>query len=130
MTNRKHKQELSRRERQVMDILYARGKASAAEVQQDLPDQPSYSATRMLLQRLQKKGLAQFETQGAKYVYSPAVPRSSAGKAAWSRLVDTFFKGSPASAFSALLGESSENLTDEELDELEQLVAQEKAKRK
>lgn len=121
---------LTRREREVMDVIYALGRASAADVQDQLPDRPSYSATRMLLQRLQKKGLIRYQMDGARYIYSPATPRTSAGRAAWSRLVRTFFGGSTGSAFSALLGASSERLTDEELEELERLVAKEKAKRK
>ncbi len=121
---------LSKRERQVMDILYARGEASVAEVQADLPDQPTYSATRMLLQRLSKKGLAHFHTQGAKYIYAPAESHSSAGKSAWQRLVDTFFSGSPVRAFSDLLGSAADSLSDAELDELERLVAAAKHRRK
>ena len=124
------KPELTRRERQVMDIVYARGRASVAEVQADLPDEPTYSATRMLLQRLQKKGVLQIETAGAKYIYSPSTPKLSAGQAAWSRLVNTFFGGSAASAFSALLGSDSQTLSDAELDELERLVAEARARRK
>ncbi len=121
--------ELTRRERQVMDIVYARGRVSAADVQAALPDEPSYSATRMLLQRLAKKGLLTHETEGARYMYLPATPRSAAGNAAWSRLVSTFFGGSMGSAFSALLGESTETLSDEELDALERLVAEARKKR-
>lgn len=112
-----------------MDVVYAFGAVSVAEVQAELPDKPTYSATRMLLQRLHKKGLVQHRMDGPRYIYSPATPRTSAARAAWSRLVKTFFGGSSASAFSALIGASSERLTDEELDELEKLVAREKARR-
>lgn len=124
------KQDLTRLERQVMDIVYAAEKVSVAGVQTELPGEPSYSATRMLLQRLQKKGLVSFEMDGPKYIYSPVTPRAHAGNAAWSRLVQTFFGGSTANAFSALLGESSETLSDQELDDLEKMVAQAKAKRR
>ena len=130
MVNPSEAAKLTRREREVMDIVYARGSASVADVQADLSDEPTYSATRMLLQRLQKKGFVRHRMDGPRYLYSPATPKTSAARAAWSRLVRTFFGGSTASAFSALLGASSDRLTDEELDELERLVAEEKAKRK
>lgn len=113
-----------------MDVVYARSRVSVADVQGELPDEPSYSATRMLLQRLQKKGLINFEMDGPKYIYAPVTPKAHAGKAAWSRLVHTFFGGSTANAFSALLGAASENLSDEELDDLERMVAEAKAKRR
>ncbi len=124
------KQELPRREREVMDVVYASEKVSVADVQAQLPDHPTYSATRMLLQRLYKKGLVTFEMQGPKYIYSASTHKSTAGKAAWARLVKTFFDGSAANAFSALLGPSSETLSDDELAELEKLVADVKARRK
>ena len=120
---------LTRREREVMDIVYARGRVSAGELQTLLPDQPTYSATRMLLQRLQKKGLVTFESDGPKYIYSPVTPRSRAGTAAWARLVQTFFGGSSASAFSSLLGATSQSLSNDELDQLEDLIAKAKEQR-
>jgi len=122
--------ELTRRERQVMDILYAASSASVADVQAELKDKPTYSATRMLLQRLEKKGLVSFHMEGAKYIYSPSVPSSSAINVAWRRLVKIFFAGSMGTAFSALLDSSTESLSDAELDELEAVVAAAKAKRK
>lgn len=122
--------DLSRRERMVMDIVYRLGSVSVAQVQQALSDEPTYSATRMLLQRLHKKNLLQHEHAGAKYLYSPITTPRNAGKAAWKRLVSTFFGGSTASAFSALLGASAESLTDAQLDELEAAIAAAKAKRK
>lgn len=125
-----HKQELSRRERQVMDIVFANSRVSVADVQAHLPDDPTYSATRMLMQRLQKKGLLTFVMDGPRYLYSASTPKAKAGKAAWMKLVRTFFDGSSANAFNALFGASSESLSDAELAELENLVAQAKAKRK
>lgn len=124
------KQELPRREREVMDVVYASEKVSVADVQAQLPDNPTYSATRMLLQRLYKKGLVTFDMQGPKYIYSASTHKAAAGKAAWAKLVKTFFGGSTANAFNALLGPSSETLSDDELAELEKLVAQVKANRK
>ncbi len=132
MTNKETKKDsiLSRRERQVMDIVYANGRVSVADVQIALPDEPSYSATRMLMRRLHKKGLVKFAMEGPKYVYSASTPRRAAGKAALTRLVKTFFDGSTAAAFSSLLGTSSEKLSDHELDELRKLVAQAKERRR
>ena len=124
------RQELPRREREVMDVVFAKEKVSVADVQAQLSDAPTYSATRMLLQRLYKKGLVTFEMQGPKYIYRASTPKVAAGKAAWTRLVKTFFDGSTASAFNALLGPSSETLSDDELAELEKLIAQVKARRK
>ena len=130
MTKATRTQELSRRERQAMDIVYATGKVSAADVQVRLPGNPSYPATRMLLKRLHEKGFLSFVMQGAKYIYSPSTPKQKAGKAALDRLVRTFFDGSQAKAFNAFLGNSTESLSDEELDELELFIANAKARRK
>ncbi len=121
---------LSRRERQVMDIVYANGRVSVADVQAELPDKPSYSATRELMRRLYKKRLVNFTMVGPKYVYSASTPRGTAGKAALVRLVKTFFDGSTAAAFSTLLGTSSEELSDDELDELQKLIEQTMERRK
>ena len=104
-----------------MDIVYAKGKASAAEVQAELPGQPTYSATRVLMQRLHKKGLLKHEMDGPRYIYSPTTPRSDAGRRALRKLVKTFFDGSRVQTMTALLG-STEKLSDAELDELERLV--------
>lgn len=126
----KNKNELSKRERQVMDIVYANGSVSVSDVQSYLPDEPTYSATRMLMQRLQKKELLTFVMDGPKYIYSASAPRQTAGRAALAKLMNTFFDGSKTNTFNALLGISSETLSDEELDELEQVIAKAKEKRK
>lgn len=119
--------QLSRRERQIMDIVYARGEASAAEVHQGLPDAPSYSAVRTLLRILEEKGHLRHRTAGIKYVYLPTRPRSQAAKSALRRLLDTFFEGSTSQAVAALL-ESPD--TRPEPAELERLAAMiEKARR-
>ena len=130
MTKQKNATDLTRRERQVMDIVYARGRVSVADVQADLADNPTYSATRMLMQRLHKRGLITFDMDGARYIYSATTPRTSAVEAAWSRLVKTFFDGSNAAALSTLLGASSDELSDAQLAELEDLVARAKARKK
>lgn len=107
---------LSRRERQILDILYAKGSATTAEVLSALPDPPSYSAVRALLRILEEKGHARHESQGTKYVYLPLVPRESARNSALTRIVKTFFEGSAAQAAAALVDSGS--LSDEELTRL------------
>ncbi len=115
---------LPRREQEVLDLVYRIGRASAREVQNALPDQPSYSATRMLLKRLHKRGLLDAERCGTKDIYQPVTPKQKAGTAAFNRLLQIFFDDSPAQAFSALL--ANERLDAREIEELEQLIAQAK----
>ena len=121
------KPDLSKRERQAMDAIYAHGALSASQLQALLPGAPSYSATRILLRRLVAKDLLTFTNEQNRYIYSAKVPRSTAGQAALERLVETFFDGSPTSTFSALLGISSEKLSADELQELERMIAKAKA---
>lgn len=111
---------LSRRERQILDILYAKGTATAAEVLEALPDPPSYSAVRALLRILEDKGHARHEAQGTRYVYLPMVPRERARNSALSRIVKTFFDGSAAQAAAALVDSGS--LSDDELAKLSSLI--------
>ena len=111
---------LSRRERQILDILYAKGSATAAEVREAMPDAPSYSSVRALLRILEEKGHALHQTQGTRYVYVPSVPRESARHSALSRIVTTFFDGSAAQAAAALVDSGS--LSDEELTRLSALI--------
>ena len=110
--------ELSRRERQIMDVLLAAGEASAEEVRSRLPDPPSNSAVRAMLARLEEKGHATHEEKGLRYVYRPAISRQEAQRSAVSRLVRVFFDGSAAQAVTGLLGQSADQLDDAELDEL------------
>lgn len=107
---------LSRRERQILDILYAKNSATAAEVRDAMADPPSYSAVRALLRILEEKGHARHENQGTRYVYVPSVPRESARHSALTRLVATFFDGSAAQAAAALVDSGS--LSDDELTRL------------
>ena len=111
---------LSRRERQILDILYAKGSATAAEVREALPDAPSYSAVRALLRILEEKGHAQHQAQGTRYLYVPSVPRESARNSALIRIVKTFFDGSAGQAAAALVDSGS--LSDEELSRLSELI--------
>jgi predicted transcriptional regulator len=113
---------LSRRERQIMDILYRQGRATAAEVMAALPGDPTYSTVRTQLRVLEEKGHVRHEEQGLRYVYSPAVPRTAARKSALRHLVETFFDGSAERAVAALLGGEGARLTDEELDRIAAMV--------
>lgn len=115
--------DLSRRERQILDVLYNRGRATASEIQAAVPDAPSYSAIRALLRILEEKGHVCHVADGARYVYTATVPRKKASVEAIRHLVKTFFDGSPAAAAIAFVGESAEKLSQEDLDRLEALIA-------
>ncbi len=114
--------DLSRRERQIMDIVYRRGRATAAQVRGELPDAPSYSAVRTLLRILEGKGHLSHTNEGTRYVYLPTHPRKSAGRAALKRVLRTFYHGSVESAVAALLHVSEAGLSKEELRRLSQLI--------
>jgi predicted transcriptional regulator len=119
---------LTRRERQIMDILYRRGSASAAEVIQDLHDNPSDSTVRTHLRILEEKGHVQHQEVGLRYVYSPKVPRTAVRQSALKHLVDTFFDGSTEKVVAALIGAAGSKLSKEELRRIAELV--EKAEKK
>lgn len=120
-------QGLSRRERQILEILYQRGKASAADVREAMEDAPSYSAVRTLLGVLVEKGHVRYEAEGLKYVYMAAVPREKARRTAVKHLMDTYFGGSPDQIVAALLDVSASKLTPGELDRMAAMI--EKAKK-
>lgn len=113
---------LSRRERQIMDILYRQERATAAEVMAALPGDPTYSTVRTQLRVLEDKGHVRHEEDGLRYVYFPAVPRSTARKSALRHLVETFFDGSAERAVAALLGGEAARLSDEELERISDMV--------
>ncbi len=113
---------LSRRERQVMDILYARGRASATEIHEALPDKPTFSATRAVIRTLEEKGHLRHEEQGLRYLYLPVVPVEKARRTALSHMVSTFFEGSPSRLMATLLDDSSARLSAAELASLEALI--------
>ena len=115
-------QKLSRREREIMDILHEHREATAQEVRARLPNPPSNSAARALLARLEAKGCITHLERGLKYVYRPAVSRETARQSAISRLARVFFEGSLASAVSGMVAQSGDELSDEELDELEAAI--------
>jgi predicted transcriptional regulator len=122
-------QQLSRRERQIMDILYERQPCSAQEIQEYLPDPPSYSAVRALLARLVEKQLVQFRQEGARYMYFPCVAEEKAQESAMSRLLKTFFKGSPARAVSALLDMDADGMSAREIEEIERKIQRLKSRK-
>lgn len=113
---------LSRRERQMMDILYQRGRATAAEVHELLPDPPSYSAVRAKLRVLEEKGHIRHEAQAARYIYSPVVARDRAKESALRHLLSTFFDNSAEQAMTALLELKPGNFSGEKLDNLSKLI--------
>ena len=117
-----HALQLSRRERQILDILYQQGRATAAEVRASLPDPPGYSAVRAMLRVLEQKGHVRHQEQGLRYVFVPTVPRDTARRSALRHLLDTFFHGSAEQAVTALLDASDSRLSGEELDRLQQVI--------
>jgi len=114
---------LTRRERQIMDILFRRGRATAAEVMADLTGEPSYSTVRTQLRVLEEKGHVRHDEEGLRYVYAAAVGRQAARKSALRHLVETFFDGSAEKAVAALLGGEGARLTHDELARLAGLIA-------
>jgi predicted transcriptional regulator len=113
---------LTKRERQIMDVLYRLGRATAAEILDALPGAPSYSTVRTQLRVLETKGHVRHEEHGLRYVYMPTVPRHAARKSALKHLVDTFFDGSHAKVVAALLGGEASRISDEELARIAALV--------
>jgi BlaI family penicillinase repressor len=113
---------LTRRERQIMDVLYRRGRATAAEVMGDLPGEPNYSTVRTQLRVLEDKGHVRHDEEAGRYVYAPAVPRHAARKSALKHLVETFFDGSAEQVVAAVLGGEASRLSDDELDRVSAMI--------
>ena len=113
---------LSRRERQIVDILYELGEGAVAEVQERLPDPPSYSSVRAMLAKLERKGHIQHFEKGLRYVFRPVIPKTTARDRAVERMIRTFFDGSVSQAINGLLGKSAEKLSAEELEELRRRI--------
>lgn len=126
MTSKPTTPALTKRERQIMDVLYKKGRATAVEVMAELPGDPHYSTVRTQLRILEEKGHVAHEEQGLRYVYIPAVPRRAARKSALRHLVDTFFDGSAEQVVAAVLGGEGARLSQEELDRIAELVAKAK----
>ena len=127
MANHSHKK-LSRREREIMDIVYERGRVTVTEVMERLNEAPSYSAVRALMRILEEKGALRHETQGQRYVFLPTLAREEAKRSALKRMLQVFFDNSTESAVAALLDLSDTKLTDEEWNRLTSIV--EEAKRR
>ena len=119
---------LTRRERQIMDSVYARGQATVSEVLDDLPDAPSYSAVRAMLRKLEEKGHLRHDASGPRYVYEATLAREEARGSALERLVRTFFDGSPTKTVAALIDSDGLDLSEAELDEMAALI--DRAKRR
>jgi BlaI family transcriptional regulator, penicillinase repressor len=113
---------LSRRERQVMNIIYEKGQATATDIHESLPDRPTFSATRAIIRTLEEKGHIRHEEQGLRYIYLPVVSPDKAKRSALAHVVSTFFSGSASSLMATLLESSTGNLTDDELEELEKMI--------
>lgn len=122
--------QLSRRERQIMDVLFRDGESTVAAVQASIPDPPSYSAVRALLAVLVDKKLVTYRQEGRAYIYRPTVNPDAARESALKHVVQTFFDGSVAGAVSSLVDLSGNRLSDEDLDRLERLVKESRSRRK
>ena len=120
--------DVGRRERQIMDTLYRRGRATVAEVLEDLPDPPSYSAVRSMLRLLEEKGLVTHDWDGPRHVFRPTADTRQVQRSAAQHLLRTFFNNSMESAVSAMLGVTERPLTSEELDRLAKLIEQARKK--
>ena len=118
---------LSRRERQIMDILYQRGRATASEIHEAMPDPPTYSAVRAKLRVLEDKGHVRHAEEGLRYVYLPTLGRDTARRSALRHMVSTFFEGSVEQAVAALIDLSTADLSPHDLDRISNLIAQSKA---
>ncbi len=114
--------ELGRRERQIVEALYRLGEASVAQVRDELPDPPTYSAVRGMLNLLVSKGIALTREQGRRYLYRAAAPKQRTGASALKNLVRTFFAGAPVDAVAALLDGSAGKLTDDQLREIREMI--------
>ncbi|HMF08320.1 MAG TPA: BlaI/MecI/CopY family transcriptional regulator [Thermoanaerobaculia bacterium] len=115
---------LSRRERQIMEVVYREGQATATDVLARIPDPPSYSAVRAMLRILEQKGHLRHVAEGNRYVYRPTVPADRARRSALKSLLQTFFEGSPEKAVAALLDMSRSELSAGDLDRLSRLIEQ------
>jgi BlaI family transcriptional regulator, penicillinase repressor len=129
-TTSKGEPELSRRERQIMDVLFTRGRATGPEIQEGLPDKPNYSSVRTILRVLERKGYVRHVEEGLRYVYEPTVAREAASRSALQRIIRTFFDGSAKEAVAALLDPAAFELSEAELSELARIVDRAKKERK
>lgn len=124
MAAKKPLSNLSRRERQIMEVLYRDRQATAGEVLERLPDPPGYSAVRAMLRILENKGHIRHQSDGNRYVYEPRLPRERAGRPALAGVIETFFDGSTEKAVAALLDLSRDELSEADFDRLSDLIEQ------
>jgi predicted transcriptional regulator len=124
MVREKNFQNLGRRERQILDVVFRLGEASVGDVLEHLPDPPAYDSVRTMIRLLERKGYLRHRREGTKYIYRPIQSHESASRSALSHLMKTFFQGSAAETVAAIFDVSSDNLSDEELKRLEQLIEQ------
>ena len=124
MPKRESNEGLSRRERQILDVIYRLGKASAADIREELPDPPTYTAVRTLLGILQEKGHVKFQSDGTRYIYEPVVPREEMAKSVMDGVLQTFFGGSIERVVSTLIDSEESNVTPEQLDRLAEIIAE------
>lgn len=120
--NRLEKGQMSRRERQIIEIIYRLGQATAKEVQENLPDPPSYSAVRALLATLEGKDMVKHSKEGRRYVYKPSITPRRAKRTALSNLLNTYFKGSPENLVASLLDPSDQQLSKKDIDSIRDLL--------
>jgi len=121
---------LTRREREIMDVLYRLGRATANEVMEQLSGEPNYSTVRTQLRVLETKGHVRHEEHGLRYIYIPTAPRHSVRQSALKHLIETFFEGSAEKMLSSLLGSEGSKLSDEDLDRLAQLIKKARKERR
>ena len=126
----KNDPDLSRRERQIMDVLFARGRATGQEIQEGLRDKPNYSSVRTILRVLERKGYVRHVEEGLRYVYEPTVAREAASRFSLQRYATTFFDGSSKEAVAALLDPSAFQLSEKELSELARMIERATKERK
>lgn len=119
---KRKKEHLSKREQQMMDIIYTHGELSAGDIHEKLPDPPSYSAVRAMLKLLVEKNILAIKQEGNKYIYRPKVSREQAKKSALSDLLSTFFDGSAENAVATLINMQKEDMTGDEFERIEQLI--------
>ena len=124
MGKRKSARDLGRRERQIMDAIFQLGEASVSDVLARLPDPPSYSAVRTMIRLLEAKGFLKHRRDGNRYVYRPTQSHETASRSALQHLLATFFAGSATDAVAAILNLSAEDMTDEDLQRMEELIEQ------
>jgi predicted transcriptional regulator len=126
MARKKNPQDLGRRERQILEVVYRLGEASVGDVLEHLPDPPAYDSVRTMIRQLERKGLLRHRREGTRYIYRPTQSHESASRSALVHLMKTFFQNSAAETVAAIFDVSSDDLTEEEIHRLEQLIDQAK----